>query len=414
MSHAATADRVVIVASDGWLKCFLREEKSGEGKGSATEAWVIFNRLKEAYFMSADIRLAVFGEVLPKRFSLFFPDYTHFKLPREWANLIHWLSNSRESTPASTTALPEPSESQQKLGFSNGNDRFDEAEKGSRPIINPDSSPTKVERIVPENVIATPGPLPTAGITLHWRIVPAGLYYRGFTRQAIASILIQLNKERIDVDSVGEMLRAEPSRQVNVPEFQIARELVTNSQFRYFIDATGYRTTAERNGAPVSWQNYATPDKASHPVVHVSFEDAQAFCRWAGVRLPTLDEWLKAYRGPIGNIYPWGDQYDPMKCNTAENTAISNTSPVDMFAAYTSYYGCYDMVGNVHEWVDARGDSLQHVQNANPAVIEHLRQTRAVMGGAWDVPCQIFGLPVMNMLAPVDKSDDDLGFRVAK
>ena len=116
-----------------------------------------------------------------------------------------------------------------------------------------------------------------------------------------------------------------PQHKLHLPAFRIARVPVTVAQFAAFVQATGYRTTAEEQGSALvytgsKWEdvkgaNWSHPrgptsdvrQKQDHPVTCVSWSDAQAFCQWAGVRLPTEAEWEKAARGADGRIYPWGN-----------------------------------------------------------------------------------------------------------
>ena len=133
-------------------------------------------------------------------------------------------------------------------------------------------------------------------------------------------------------------------RPCQVEAFSIDRYPVTNAQYARFVRETG------RN-APAHWENGAISEgKVLHPVVRVSWHDADAYARWAGKRLPLEKEWEKAARGTDGRAFPWGNDFDAARCNTKETggrgtTPVNRTSP-----AGDSPYGCADMVGNVWEW----------------------------------------------------------------
>lgn len=185
-----------------------------------------------------------------------------------------------------------------------------------------------------------------------------------------------------------------PARSVHVDAFRIDRYAVANARFARFVAATGYVTDAERIGwsfvfagllpddfaetrgvAAAPWwrqvygANWRQPE-GSHsdiasrqdlPVIHVSHNDALAFCAWAGKRLPTEAEWEKAARGGLaGRRFPWGDDEivdGQHRCNVWQGTFPSdNTSgdgfyglaPVDTFAP--NGFGLYNMAGNAWEW----------------------------------------------------------------
>jgi formylglycine-generating enzyme required for sulfatase activity len=196
-----------------------------------------------------------------------------------------------------------------------------------------------------------------------------------------------------------------PAHTVRVSDFIIDPYPVTNTEFARFTSATGYRTVAERpldaaafpglspealapgslvfrkthsavdlrdfrqwwrwtQGA--SWRHPEGPgssiaDRGNHPVVHIAFEDAQAYADWAGKALPTEAEWEFAARGGLdGAEYAWGDEFSPggrVMANTwwgefphrrLRNKGYDRTSPVGRFPP--NGYGLFDMIGNVWEW----------------------------------------------------------------
>ncbi|MGE0643371.1 MAG: formylglycine-generating enzyme family protein [Nitrospira sp.] len=137
---------------------------------------------------------------------------------------------------------------------------------------------------------------------------------------------------------------------------------VTNEKYRAFIEADGYKNQQYWSDDGWSWKtenditgpeywNDSEWNKPDHPVVGVSYYEAEAYAKWAGKRLPTERKWEKAARGEDGRQYPWGEEFDQNRCNSS-SSGIGHTTPVTQYPKGVSPYGCYDMAGNVWEWCD--------------------------------------------------------------
>ncbi|MCD6115902.1 SUMF1/EgtB/PvdO family nonheme iron enzyme [bacterium] len=167
-------------------------------------------------------------------------------------------------------------------------------------------------------------------------------------------------REGLSLDSLiadDRGIRYSYTEKVYVPKFYIDKTEVTNEQFKQFLDATGYKPKWPKNFLK-NWRNgvYAK-GKAKHPVVWVSLEDAKAYAKWAGKRLPTEIEWQKAAQGTDGRTWPWGNVFNPNKANMDSR----DTKPVGSYPEGASPYGCLDMVGNVWEWTDSfRSDGYHY------------------------------------------------------
>ena len=200
---------------------------------------------------------------------------------------------------------------------------------------------------------------------------------------------------------------SKPAHQVDVPTFKIDKFEVTNTDFKKFVDASGYKTDAEKSGDK-SWSAFGQ-GKDNHPVVKVSWNDATAFCKWASKRLPTEAEWEKAARGTDGRTYPWGSDWDPKKTN-GKDSGLRGTTAVGSYPGGASASGVMDMGGNVWEWTVTVAD---HYPGNTTASKLYGTGLYIVRGGGWfDVKEQIAAY-YRNSAVPTS-ANDDLGFRCAK
>ncbi len=124
---------------------------------------------------------------------------------------------------------------------------------------------------------------------------------------------------------------------------------VTNGEYEEFLKATGYKPRQNMNFLK-HWVDGKPPaGKEDHPVVYVDLNDARAYARWAGKRLPTDSEWQYAAVGPKNLEYPWGHKMESGRCNERED----GTTSVRAFPKGRSPFGCYDMSGNTWEWTES-------------------------------------------------------------
>jgi len=229
-----------------------------------------------------------------------------------------------------------------------------------------------------------------------------------------------------------------PQHSVYVPGYSISRHEITRGQYRQFMLAGGYTTSLYWSSAGWNWKasagrtqpDYWTPTQDwfdgclmdcgyvftqtdSHPVVGVTYHEAEAFCKWAGGHLPTEAQWEKAacWTGSHPNVYPWGDTYDRQKLNCEDDTRFPRyrTTPVGSYPTGASPYGCLDMAGNVWEWCG--NWFVSYPGAAYP--FDETGSLRVIRGGGWPDP-GIYSKCANREYCDPNITWDYFGFRLAR
>lgn len=160
----------------------------------------------------------------------------------------------------------------------------------------------------------------------------------------------------------GEFFYGFSNQRTLLSAFYMDKYELTTSLYAKFLQETGRET-------PDKWSEANLVSEGDRPVVGVTWQDADAYCRWAGKRLPTEQEWEKAARGTDGRIYPWGNagpspnqaNYDQSFCGIFCNVYAEKLKPVDSYETGKSPNGIYNMVGNALEWTSSDYDSSNKV-----------------------------------------------------
>ncbi len=239
-----------------------------------------------------------------------------------------------------------------------------------------------------------------------------------------------------------------PVREVWLDAFWIDRTEVTNAEFGRFVAEARRVTVPEQTGqghvwlpdgwALVSGANWRHPSgegssidaRDDHPVVQISWHDADAYCAWAGKRLPTDAEWEKAARGSDGRSWPWGSEFDPLRLNYCDascpipsarrdpshDDGFAYTAPVGSFPLGASPYGALDMAGNAWEWTADwyHPDSYAFAAPSNPkGAWPGRRVDRAMRGGSFAGE-RGYTRATSRSYDPPESSWFGVGFRCAK
>jgi formylglycine-generating enzyme required for sulfatase activity/serine/threonine protein kinase len=254
--------------------------------------------------------------------------------------------------------------------------------------------PTLADRATSPATLAGDGPTVLAGTT---RV--------GTTKSELEGALRLCRAHASDCPA--SLYDDERPREVTLAPFELDETEVSNDDFALFVAETGHRTTAEQEGFSrdgpfeeegLQWRHPAGPrssyqDLPRHPVVHVSARDAEAFCAYAGKRLPTEEEWEYAARGDDHRVFPWGPKFRAGMANAA-STGEVRLQPTGSFPP--GPFGHLDLVGNVWEWTATYEGS-----------------DRVLKGASWMETNPANVRAAVRLLSPPTDHSSDVGFRCA-
>ncbi len=263
-----------------------------------------------------------------------------------------------------------------------GTIRFPNGKVTTLPLGANTSTPAQITTLIPAGVKMTPTVYvrqAIKGVSLVW--VPAGCFMMGSTDQQVYDASNQAKKIYGDSNvSPSWFTHEQPRHKVCITHgFWIGEFDITNAQFNTYVKAVG----AVHQVDNACQRGSSDPDQ---PVVCVSWNDAVAYAKWLGGRLPTEAEWEYAARSPKSLIYPWGNTFDQSKANTFEG-GVGRTTDVGSYPAGASWVGAQDMAGNVWQWVaDWYSDGYYQNSPQNDPTGPSRGQFRVLRGGSWYHP----------------------------
>jgi len=295
-------------------------------------------------------------------------------------------------SPTQPAPLPEPTENPASLPAASG------GATAARAIL-PTASPAPIQVVT--RVSPVDGMVQVS--------VPAGEFKMGSARMD-------------DPQTLDEEV---PQHTVYLDAYWIDQTEVTNARYALCVADNG---TCTRPGSTASLSRsdyYENPLYAGFPVIHVNWNQAAAYCAWAGRRLPSEAEWEKAARGPEGRIFPWGQALDGSLANYCDINCTNgwkdtnfddgyvDTAPAGDYPAGASVYGVLDMAGNVYEWVADWYGPYSRTMQENPvgpaSGLEHI-----IRGGSWGDDSAHIRAATRSHINIPDYATDFIGFRCAE
>ena len=241
---------------------------------------------------------------------------------------------------------------------------------------------------------------PSADVPPGLRFVARNVHgYDVYENEMDGMMLIHVPASTFRMGSDDGFENEQPAHEVVLESFFLGWNPVTNAQFERFVEETGFRTRAEVRGVGRAWNGLAwrklrgacwrepagrgSTAEPDLPVVQLAWEDAAAYCHWAGLRLPSEAEWELGARGPQGRTWPWGEEFDASACCSSVEEECVRPDPVGCHPEGVSPVGCLDMAGNVWEWCSS-------VHAPYPYDAEDGREEaeaegkRVLRGGSWN------------------------------
>lgn len=254
---------------------------------------------------------------------------------------------------------------------------------------------------------------------------------REFLNEKDGTTLIEVNGGTFHMGSSDGRDNEKPVHSVTLEKYWIGRSPVTNAQFSRFVEGSQYVTEAERAGKGLvivtegklqfvngaCWSAPSGPGSTanpSHAVVHVSWNDAMAYCQWAGLRLPSEAEWEFAARSSDGRAYPWGAIWDKSRCHNSVGGDLGSTGDSALVGSKpsgASPFGCLDMVGYVWQWT---ASSYARYPGNNENDYKYGQTNIVIRGASWHVENAASFRAAYRQTNKPDGRNSVTGFRVAR
>jgi formylglycine-generating enzyme required for sulfatase activity len=240
-------------------------------------------------------------------------------------------------------------------------------------------------------------------------LIPAGRFLKGTWDSSFTVALA--TKLKLAGNELINLIDEIPSK-LSLKGFNIDAFEVTNAQYAKFLEDVRMKgdkrcshpdQPERKDHKPELWDD-PTFNQPNQPVVGIDWFDAYAYANWAGKRLPTNDEWERAFRGKDSRRYPWGDKFDNLRCNTMNSHEV--TVEVNEYENGRSPFGIYNLVGNAAEWIATTG---VYKSSSGYEIRGH-----EIRGGAWNVNCEYRGLCYYADVAPSEYRDAGVGLRCAQ